>query len=78
MNNDIGMLLALARVKRFDRLTADDYKNLETAQHDLLTEQINFQRIDLDAQIANVKLNLAQAKKELKAASPTYSGDIYV
>jgi hypothetical protein len=78
MQNDINMILTFARSKRFDRATAEDFALIKTLFHDSLMAQIDFQRIDLDAQIANVKLNLAQARKEFKAGATTYSGDLYV
>lgn len=78
MENDIKMLLVYAGVKRFEKLTADDYKLVEKANADLVAYEIEASRIEYDGTIANIKLDLAQARKELKAGTTKYSGDLYI
>jgi hypothetical protein len=78
MENDVKMLLAYASAKRFDVLTKDDYATAQKAAADLIAYEIEASRIEYDGTIANIKVDLAQARKELKAGSTTYSGDLYL
>jgi hypothetical protein len=71
MDPDWRLLIKLAAVKRFNRVTDSMYAVLETAHKDLLNFQMDSMRIDIDQQVADLKATLAEAKKYLKADAAT-------